>query len=879
MMSSQQKVIPNGSIGIEGEPGEPLSAPLIVVSNRLPFVLKRNAHGKLQRSHSAGGLVTALGPVVMDCGGLWIGWPGSHDVRPFDEIPEPDIPNSGLKSQQVKAVLVRQELFDSFYNGCCNGTFWPLFHSMPDRAVFSSDTWKAYQEVNEEFALKTIDALRQVRARLLKEYNPSDDSMPVPVVWIHDYQLMLAAAMIRQVAIEENLACKLGFFLHIPFPSWDIMRLFPWDDQILEGILACDLVGFHIEDYCANFIECCQRRMGCRVDHAKRNIEYDNRTVHVRALPIGIPFNQFQMLAIKAPRVMKDERVVLGVDRLDYTKGLVQRIKAFERLLECHPEHLGRVVLMQIAVPSRTDVKEYKALKEEIDQLVGRINGRFSTADWSPIRYIYGCISQDKLAAFYRDSAVALVTPLRDGMNLVAKEFVACQINENGVLILSPFAGAGGTMREALLVNPYEVDMVAETIHNALVMDVNERRRRMQLLRKRESSMDVDYWMDSFLREMDQVECAITGPPSLIPVDHGYQSYLTEYIEDSTKLNLLLDYDGTLAPIVSHPDLAMMSAETRRVLTHLSQMPSVSVCIMSGRSLDNLRQMVGIEGITYAASQGLEILHPDGSRFIHPVPTDHQIRLQNLLPALEGEVCTNGAWVENKGALLTYHYRALSSTTSPERRDSLVQRAAELFRQHGFYPHHTQMAIEARPPVPWDKGRASLYIMRTTYGVDWPQRVGGPERVRILYAGDDDTDEDVMEALNGLACTFRVSRVPVYKSSANYRLTDPDAVQSLLRLIEDKLDQRAVIPSSPTSSFTANFFITCIHESETVTSDEEQTDLSVSDAQLKSKRRRRNSRNSTMVLSKVAAAGLLRSNSFKAALCHHSQDPITVIGH
>lgn len=219
---------------------------------------------------------------------------------------------------------------------------------------------------------------------------------------------------------------------------------------------------------------------------------------------------------------------------------------------------------------------------------------------------------QDNLAAFYRDSAVALVTPLRDGMNLVAKEFVACQINETGVLILSPFAGAGGTMREALLVNPYEVDMVSETIHKALTMELDERRWRMQQLRKRESSMDVDHWMESFIQEMNKVECAITAPPSSIPVDHGYQSYLSEYIEDSSKLNLLLDYDGTLAPIVSHPDLALMSAETRRVLTHLSQMPSVSVCVMSGRSLDNLRKMVAIDGITYAGSQGLEILHSDG---------------------------------------------------------------------------------------------------------------------------------------------------------------------------------------------------------------------------------------------------------------------------
>ena len=200
-------------------------------------------------------------------------------------------------------------------------------------------------------------------------------------------------------------------------------------------------------------------------------------------------------------------------------------------------------------------------------------------------------------------------------MNLVAKEFVACQINEMGVLILSPFAGAGGTMREALLVNPYEVDMVSDMIHRALTMGEEERRWRMQQLRQRESTMDVDYWMKSFFQEMDRIECAITPPATSIPADHGYQSYLSEYIEDSAKLNLLLDYDGTLAPIVSHPDLALMSSETRRVLTHLSQMPSVSVCVMSGRTLDNLRQMVAIDGITYAGSQGLEILHSDGNHF------------------------------------------------------------------------------------------------------------------------------------------------------------------------------------------------------------------------------------------------------------------------
>lgn len=777
--------------------------------------------------------------------------------------------------------MVDEELFDSFYNGCCNGTFWPLFHSMPDRAVFCTDTWKAYQAVNEEFARKTLDALRQVHRRIATE---TDGSNAVPIIWIHDYQLMLAATMIRNVATEEYLPCKLGFFLHIPFPSWDIMRLLPWDDQVLEGILSCDLVGFHIEDYCMNFIDCCQRRLGCRVDRAANNVEFANRTVHVRPLPIGIPYRRFEELAEKAPRVMKDERVILGVDRLDYTKGLVQRIKAFERLLERRPQHLGKVVLLQIAVPSRTEVKEYRALKEEIDQLVGRVNGRFSRPDWSPIRYIYGCVSQEQLAAFYRDSAVALVTPLRDGMNLVAKEYVACQINETGVLILSPFAGAGGTMLEALLVNPYDVDQTAETIHTALVMEPEERCRRMRMLRRRESGCDVDHWMACFLDEIEDVDCATVDPSGElddIQQNHkalsgqDYDLHLSDYIDHSSKLNILLDYDGTLVPIASHPDRAVLPEGSRKVLKQLSQMPSVSVCIMSGRSLANLKEMVAIDGITYAGSQGLEILHPDGSRFTHPVPNDHPQKLQALLPALQNEVCKHGAWVENKGTLLTYHYRA----TPPAQREALIQRAVQIFHDHGFYPHRTQMGMEARPPVPWDKGRASVYILRTMYGVDWT------ERVRIVYAGDDQSDEDVMETLQGLACSFRVSPVPVDKTAANYRLTNPASVISVLRWIGERMAVRchplADVRVHPTAVAAAaalsdRFSVTCIHTELNQESNEpEEGALDSSDGGGSAvKRRRRNSKGTLFYQAKMG----MRSD-FRMAVFRGSDDSISVIGH
>lgn len=762
--------------------GDPVTSKcMIVVSNRLPFVLKRNEKtGALERKASAGGLVTAVAPVVVQGHGLWVGWPGIHLENPDEPIPESNpndnTPTAGLLSKKVVAVCVEPGKFDSYYNGCCNGTFWPLFHSMPDRAVFLAEHWKNYYSVNELFAEKTIKALR-----CLLDEQPT----ATPLVWIHDYHLMLAANWVRQIAEESNLRLKLGFFLHIPFPPWDIFRLCPWSDEILQGILGNDMVGFHIEDYCLNFIDCCQRRLGCRVDRKGLMVEHGGRTVIVRPLPIGIPYDRFVNMAEAAPKVLPtNQKFVLGVDRLDYTKGLVHRLKAFELLLEKYPEHIEEVTLLQISVPSRTDVKEYQDLKEEMDQMVGRINGRFTTYNWSPIRYIYGQVGQDELAAFYRDAAVALVTPLRDGMNLVAKEFVACQINEPpGVLIVSPFAGAGEMMHEALICNPYEIHTAAEVIHRALTMPEDERTLRMNYLRRREKLHDVNYWMKSFFKAMGSLrEDGDDGlPTTMQPVTmDDFDEYLSKYLGNHHKLALLLDYDGTLAPIAPHPDLAILPPETKSVLERLSNMPDVYVAIISGRNVVNVKQMVGIEGITYAGNHGLEILHPDGSKFVHPMPSEFEDKVTDLLKALQEQVCREGAWVENKGALLTFHYRE----TPMHLRAEMVAQAQTLIEQAGFKAGSAHCAIEAKPPVQWNKGRASLYILRTAFGVDWS------ERIRIIYAGDDVTDEDAMEALKGMAATFRVTSSHIVKTAAERRLPNTDSVLTMLKWLERHLSGR-----------------------------------------------------------------------------------------
>lgn len=365
------------------------------------------------------------------------------------------------------------------------------------------------------------------------------------------------------------------------------------------------------------------------------------------------------------------------------------------------------------------------------------------------------------MAAFYRDAAVGLVTPLRDGMNLVAKEFVACQINPTpGVLIVSPFAGAGETMHEALICNPYEIDSAAEIIHRALTMPEDERILRMNYLRRREKLNDVNYWTRSFLSAMgslitqeDHDEVGAVTMPAVTLDD--FDEYLSKYVGNTHKLALLLDYDGTLAPIAPHPDLATIPSETKNILQRLSNMSDVYIAVISGRNVNNVKEMVsylrsvlllllpqiffqvGIEGITYAGNHGLEILHPDGTKFVHPMPTQYQGKVSDLLKNLQEHVCRDGAWVENKGALLTFHFRETPSHLRAE----LAEQAKKLIEEAGFRVGKAHCAIEAKPPVLWNKGRASIYILRTAFGVDWS------ERIRIIYVGDDATDEDAMQVI------------------------------------------------------------------------------------------------------------------------------------
>lgn len=472
--------------------GKTLKKPLTIVSNRLPAVLHKDLTGQWSVEPGSGGLIQALHPILSENGGAWVGWPG---VTTDDG----DGWQPGLKrvsaeaGYELRPVLLNQDDFQGFYEGFANSLIWPLFHGFPDRASFRPSFYAAYGRVNQHFA----DAI-------------SASIDPESFLWVHDYHLFEVARRLR----ESGHRGRIAFFLHIPFPSLENFSKLPWREELLIDLLHYDLLGFQTERDLKNFSRCLESLEIAAVESAgpgRRRIEFGPRFVDAGAFPIGMDYREFADRAASEEVTARVEalqndigpyKMLLGIDRLDYSKGLLHRLRAYEQALEAHPALREKVVFFQLVVPSRENVPEYRVLKEKFDRAVGRINGRFSTAGWQPIHYLYNRVDPIELSALYRLATVALVTPLRDGMNLVAKEFCASQVDENGVLVLSEFAGASEQLAGgALLVNPYDVNETARAIHRAIEMPPDERQTRMRSMRQVISHTDVYWWAETFLKE------------------------------------------------------------------------------------------------------------------------------------------------------------------------------------------------------------------------------------------------------------------------------------------------------------------------------------------------------------------------------------------
>ncbi len=475
---------------------------LIVVSNRLPFAFRRDQAGHWQAEPGGGGLVTALLPVLRHRGGMWIGWTGATDDSP--DLNSELAAVGGNTGYTLKSVTLTAEEVRNFYEGFSNEVIWPLFHDLQLLCNFDPAYWRTYCEVNRKYARAVHDA-----------------SAPGDFVWVHDYHLMNVAAELRRIGSDS----RTGFFLHIPFPPPDIYLKLPWRLTLIEALLQFDLIGFQTARDRRNFLECVRLLVkGAEVEGRGQVVQVaaGGRKVRVGHFPISIDFNTFMRQAT-APEVaararelhtlLPNRKLILGVDRLDYTKGIPLRLQAFQNLLTRHPGLRERVSLIQVVVPSREDIPEYRDLKTEIERLVGKINGDFvQPGGWVPVWYVYRSLSRLDLLAYYRAADIALVTPLKDGMNLVAKEYCACSIEEDCALVLSEFAGAAAQLgRGALLVNPCDIEGVADALHRAYHMDARERRARMRSMRRSIRDNDVFWWVDSFLR------AAITKDLSAFP--------------------------------------------------------------------------------------------------------------------------------------------------------------------------------------------------------------------------------------------------------------------------------------------------------------------------------------------------------------------------
>ncbi len=463
---------------------------LILVSNREPYI-HRESSGKVSCHQVPSGLVSALDPVMQSVGGVWVAWgSGNADLAVSDKRGRIKVPPENPCYTLRRVRLSRRDVA-LYYRGFSNRVLYPVCCHFMDKASFEADYWRGYKRVNRKFAESVLDEAR-----------------PDDMIWVHDYHLSLVPHLIR----EEMHNARIGFFWHIPWPPPELFSTIPWCRQILEGLLGNDLIGFQTCSYAKNFMRCVEKELEASVDKKSKLVKQFGRKIVVKAFPIGIDCEEIAQP--KDPRVIERkvrrisqrfEHMILSVNRLDYTKGILNGLKAFEMFLKKYPEFWERVVLVQVVSPSRTRVKEYRELKRKIDETVARINGKYQRMNWIPIRYLYRHIPKEKLIAYYQAADITLVPSLADGMNLVAKEYVAAKNNEEGALILSEFTGAAEEMVEAILINPYNIESVAEAIKETLKMPQEEKRRRLEVLRNKVRGRDIHWWLETFLKEWGSI--------------------------------------------------------------------------------------------------------------------------------------------------------------------------------------------------------------------------------------------------------------------------------------------------------------------------------------------------------------------------------------
>jgi trehalose 6-phosphate synthase/phosphatase len=731
----------------------------IIVSNRLPLQLSlENDH--LQVTPSVGGLATGLKSVHKDGNGKWIGWSGMTQEE-LDPALEAKVEQAVSKEKCVTVPLTQNDL-NLYYYGFSNRTLWPLFHYFIEYTEYSPESWEVYKSVNQKFA-----------DQVLKQAEDGDK------VWIQDYQLLLVPAMVK----AKNPKLSIGFFNHIPFPSYEIFRTFPKRKELLEGMLGADLIGFHTYDYERHFLSSVKRILSLDVNFNK--ITYNNRIIKVDSFPMGIDYEKFEQAALRHDEMNEDgkseiqkrldqhlqkgdgAKMILSIDRMDYTKGIPKRIKAFEYFLNKYPEFKEKIRLIMLAVPSRSQVPQYQKLKQETDELVGRINGEFSTVSWTPIWYFYRALPFENLIDLYTSCDVALITPVRDGMNLVAKEYIATRTRKDGVLVLSEMTGASKELNEALLINPFNYEEIADNIKQALEMPKPEQKQRMQALQERVSRYDVRKWAYEFMNSLNQVHKVYHTIQAKKLDEKDIELFKTQLNSKDQKL-MFLDYDGTLVNFTKQPKDAKPDKELYSLLEQLHTKKHTKLVVISGRDKKTLNEWFGHTPYTLVSDHGVSMrLENKDWKTMERLKTDW---MEDVLPVLETFVDrTPGTLVEKKKYSLAWHYRNTDVELAEKRLVEIKTVLTSFISNTDLTLLEGNKVIEIKSSKV-NKGRAAANLLDR-----FPSE-------HVFAFGDDWTDEFMFEELPENAQTVKVG---VQKTNAKYYVNTVEDIRSLLKTLAE----------------------------------------------------------------------------------------------
>ena len=718
---------------------------LVIASNRLPTTVRQES-GKLFFEQSVGGVATGLSSLDTDYEKHWIGWSGLNcENCSRKQVAEME---RRLGKENFYPVNLTAEEVSDYYHGFCNEVIWPIFHYFVQYGIYEKKFWESYVEVNKKFARAILEVAGE------RDY-----------IWIHDYHLMLVPDLVKRKLPHSSI----GFFLHIPFPSSEIFRLIPWCREIIEGLTGADLIGFHTFDYVRHFAESVRRILGH--EHSLGRFIIGEREIRTDTFPMGIDYEKFSS-ASKNPDIRKrkkefrdllaaDRKVVLSIDRLDYSKGIPERLRAFDLFLERNPEIKEKVVLILVAVPSRTEVVHYKILKDEVDNLVGRINGRHGTIAWNPIHYMYRSFGFEELVSLYMAADILFLTPLRDGMNLIAKEYVATRQDGTGVLILGEMAGTAQELSEAIIINPNDLQATARALETALDMKAAEQRERLATMQRRLRRYDIATWTADFMERLDETK-ARQEKMFARKLSPGITGQLfKKYSEAETRL-FLLDYDGSLVSFKDDPGDLEPDRELYSALGTLSSEKKNELVIISGRDRAILTEWLGDVTSGLAAEHGLWIKRGGGWKMIDVVSDGWKDEIRPILEVFVDR--TPGSLIEEKDFSLAWHYRkvdpALSNVRVGELKDILSHITANM--EIGML--EGSKVVEVKGSF-INKGKAASRWLREK---KWDF---------VLSIGDDWTDEDIFEQLPEGAYSIKVGFGP---SKAAYRVPSTEEARALL---------------------------------------------------------------------------------------------------